>query len=153
MSYKRFGCRSMSKSRPRITCEKDNRIKAAHTVYGTLSHLDFNNHGLIIRSQIMVFRVVILSNFLYVWSCFSKRNSEESFASVERTASPPPKSSLGCLSLTSRLPSFIITLACLECVLINSYVSSCLKSSLAVRGYVEAQNVASRTQVNIDPET
>ena len=59
------------------TCEKDveNRIKAAHSAYGRLSHRVFNNHVLTIRTKIMVFRAVVLSTLFYAcetWTLYRR---------------------------------------------------------------------------------
>ena len=53
----------------------DNRIKAAHASFGRLAHRVFNNHGLTIKTKIMVFRAVVLSTLLYAcetWTLYRR---------------------------------------------------------------------------------
>lgn len=59
------------------SCVKDleNRLNAAHTAYGRLSHRVFNNHSLSIKTKVMVFRAVVLSTLLYgceTWTLYRR---------------------------------------------------------------------------------
>ena len=53
----------------------EKHVKAAHCVYGRLSHRVFNNPAISIRTKIMVFRAVVLSTLLYAcetWTLYRR---------------------------------------------------------------------------------